>query len=532
MSRPVSTLFLATVVALAACSPENSELLAPAIGPVLAASAANKTPSSVSLVKIGGFANGGVGASEIPAYDEVSKRIFVVNGALGSVDVYDAQNPTAPMFVERFTFSGGANSVAASKGVVAVAVQAADGVSNGTVHFYRATTLEKVSVVTVGALPDMLTFSASGRTVVVANEGEPNRDYSIDPVGSVSIIDVSNINKPTVRQVGFDAFNGQAAALRASGVRIYGPNATVAQDFEPEYVTISDDESKAWVSLQENNALAVIDLASATVSQILPLGFKNHSLAGNGLDVSDRDNAINIRTWPVFGMYQPDAIGHYTANGQTYIVTANEGDARDYIGFAEEARVSTLSLNTSIFTSAICGGTCNAASRLGRLTVTNTLGRNPVTGLYDALYVLGARSFSIWTASGTLVYDSGDQLEQLTKNLSMVNFNASNTGNTADDRSDNKGPEPEGLVIAKFGEKTMAFIGLERVGGVAVYDITNPTAPIYQSYINTRTGATGDLGPEGITFVPANRSPNKEPLIIVGNEVSGTTAIFQVKLNY
>ncbi len=532
MPRSSSKALLASLCVLAACNADTPGLSEPSLRPSLSASAADKTPVSVSLEKIGGFNNGGQGASEIPAFDDVSKRIFVVNGALGSVDVYDAVNPAAPVFISRLTFAGGANSVAASKGVVAIAVQAADKVSNGTVHLFRATTLKEVSVATVGALPDMLTFSSSGRMVVVANEGEPNDNYSIDPVGSVSIIDVSNLNKPTVRTAGFEAFNGQADALRASGVRIFGPNASVAQDLEPEYVTISDDESKAWVSLQENNALAVVDLNSATVTDVLPLGFKDHSLATNGLDASDRDGAINIRPWPIFGMYQPDAIGQYEVNGQTYIVTANEGDAREYIGFAEEARVSALPLNTSIFTSALCGGSCNNNARLGRLNVTRTLGRNPVTGLYDALYAFGARSFTIWTGSGQLVYDSGDQLEQLTRNLLNVNFNAGNSNNTPEDRSDNKGPEPEGIVIAKFGSKVMAFIGLERVGGVAVYDVTSPSMPVFQSYINTRTGTDGDLGPEGITFVPANRSPNKEPLIIVGNEVSGTTAIFQVKLNF
>lgn len=531
MPRVTSRFLYGALAAVAACSPDVPASLAPISAEASVASAADKTPSTVSLEKIGGFANGGVGASEIPAYDLVSKRIFVVNGALGSVDVFDASNPAAPVSVGRLTFGASANSVAADRGVIAIAVESAERTLPGTVEFYRATTLQHISSVTVGAVPDMVTFSSSGRYVFVANEGEPNAAYTVDPEGSVSIIDVSNVNRPTVRTAGFAAFNGQADALRADGVRIYGPGASVAQDLEPEYVTVSGDERTAWVSLQENNALAIIDVASATVQRIVPLGFKDHSLAMNGLDASDRDGAVNIRPWPVFGMYQPDAIGNYTVGGQTYIVTANEGDSRDYAGFAEEARVSALTLEPSIFTTDLCGGICRDNARLGRLTVTRTLGRNPTTGRYDALYVLGARSFSIWAANGALVWDSGDQLEQLTKSLSMVNFNASNTGNTADDRSDNKGPEPEGLVIATFGSKTLAFIGLERVGGVVVYDITNPASPIYMTYANTRNGSSGDLGPEGITFVPANRSPNKEPLVIVGNEISGTTTIFQVRLH-
>jgi DNA-binding beta-propeller fold protein YncE len=532
MSRVHTRLLLASVAAAAACTPDQPAPLAPVNAHALIASAADRTPNSVSLERIGGFNNGGVGASEIPAFDFVSKRIFVVNGALGTVDVYDAADPADPVKVGTLTFPGGANSVAADRGLVAVAVENAVKQMPGTVEFFRAATLERVSSVTVGALPDMLTFSPSGRAVLVANEGEPNADYSVDPEGSVSIIDVSNANRPTVRSVRFTAFNGQEAALRAQGVRIYGPGASAAQDLEPEYITVSDDERTAWVTLQENNALAIVDIGSATVTRIAPLGYKDHSQQLNALDVSDRDNTVNIRPWPVFGMYQPDAIGRYTAGGQTFLVTANEGDAREYTTFAEEARVSTLTLEPTIFTDALCGGPCRDNARLGRLTVTRMLGQNPVTGRYDALYALGARSFSIRAADGSLVWDSGDQLEQLTRSLTNVAFNASNTGNAADDRSDNKGPEPEGLVIATLGAKTFAFIGLERVGGVAIYDITNPSAAVYQSYINTRTGASGDLGPEGITFVPANRSPNKEPLVLVGNEISGTTTIFQVKLNY
>jgi hypothetical protein len=232
-------------------------------------------------------------------------------------------------------------------------------------------------------------------------------------------------------------------------------------------------------------------------------------------------------------MYQPDAIAAYTAGGQTYLVTANEGDARDYPGLREEARVSALPLNTALFTSAACGGVaCTNNAALGRLTVTRELGRNPLTGRYDALYAFGARSISIWAADGRQVWDSGDEIERRTRDLPNVAFNANHTPgeNTLDDRSDNKGPEPEGVVLGRLGAKTYAFVGLERVGGVMVWDVTTPASPAYVTYVNTRQGGTGDLGPEGLTFVPAVRSPNKRPLLVVGNEVSGTTTIYTIDL--
>lgn len=498
------------------------------------------TPSTISLEKIGSFSGGGAGAAEITAFDAGSKRLFVVNGQLGTVDVLDLANPAAPVKVGSITvtqFGNGANSVAVHNGTVALAIEAAIKTDPGRVAFYRASDLALLSNVAVGAQPDMLTFTPSGQYVLVANEGEPNDAYTIDPEGSVSIIDVTNVAAPSVRTANFSAYNSQAAALRSAGVRIYGPNATTAQDFEPEYIAIASDSKTAYVTLQENNALAVVNIDAGSVTTVLPFGFKNHNTNGNGLDASDRDSPttangpfVNIRTWPLLGMYQPDGIAAYSANGQTYLVTANEGDTRAWAGFDEEARVSTLALNPTNFSDATCGGPCNAASRLGRLTVTNQNGRNTGTNQYDALYANGGRSFSIWSTAGTLVWDSGDQLEQRTTSLSMVNFNASNTGNVLDDRSDNKGPEPEGVTTATFGSKTFAFIGLERTGGVMVYDVSTPTSPTFVTYVNTRSADGGDRGPEGIEFVKASNSPSGKPLLIVGNEISGTTVVFQINL--
>ncbi|HZF67909.1 MAG TPA: choice-of-anchor I family protein [Gemmatirosa sp.] len=538
MRRPAlpRSLACATVAFVAACGPDlPTRPVTPATDTPRAdrAPASDPTPTGLELVKVGTWNGGGPQAAEITAFDPVSKRLFVVNGALGTVDVLDLRDPSAPTRVATLSvapYGVTANSVAAHRGVVAVAVEAADRTSPGTVVFYRATTLKPVSSVTVGALPDMLTFTPSGRHVVVANEGEPNATYTVDPEGSVSIIDVSNVNRPTVRTATFTAFNGQAAALRAAGVRIFGPGASVAQDLEPEYVAVAEDGRTAWVTLQENNALAVVDLASATVTKIAPLGYKSHEGAGRGLDVSDRDNAIRIRPWPVLGMYQPDAIAAYSAGGQTYLVTANEGDARDYpaAGFSEEERVGGL-LEPAVFTPARCGGPCAGNANLGRLTVTRTLGKN-AQGRYAQLYAFGARSISVWNAAGQQVWDSGDELEQRTAQALPMLFNAGHEDPTFDSRSDNKGPEPEGVVLGRLGAKTFAFVGLERVGGVIVYDVTTPAAPSFVTYVNTRAGAGGDLGPEGLTFVRATDSPSKRPLLIVGHEVSGTTAIFEIVL--
>lgn len=955
------------------------------------------TTNGGPLREIGRFSTGVFstdgGAAEIPAYDPGTQRLFVVNAITKKVDVLSLSNPANPVKVAELDAAGGIpNSVAVKDGIVAVAVEDAVKTNPGKVLLFATnatSTTPPLKSLAVGALPDMLTFSPNGRWLLVANEGEPNsygQATSVDPEGSVSIIDLANgAANATVRTATFTSFNSQIDALRAQGVRIFGPGATVAQDLEPEYITISGDSRTAYVALQEANAIAVVDIPSATVTAIRPLGLKDFSapnitttlyewtaanrpplgttsegqtvllggfsglffegtapsgnlrfitvtdrgpngepqdlnpispgnerpfalpnfqprlvrfelnptaapgsnititqqilltkpdgspltgianvgtaanqglayndeipvdLVGNilpfdklgadlegivvaadgtfwavdeyrpaiyhfnaagrmldrfipaggttadgtfgtanlpavyaqrranrgfeavaldgnklyafiqtpldnpdnaadtvsraslngrilefdintkqvtgeylyifdavtaagtartdkigdavslgngkflvverddrdtaasnklvfeidlanatninnpanftlpagatieqlqptqlttagirpvskrlvvnaaavgysgtgldkieglalvnpttiavindndfginaaavgpgsvfpvnnairpvqvgiisglglaertrGLDPSDRDdpdgggprtNVARIGNWPVFGMYQPDSIASYTVGGQTYIVTANEGDARDYTGFSEEVRAASIgaaNLDAAVFPNA--AALLNNA-QLGRLNVTNQMGRTIADSAgtdnnpdYEKLVTFGTRSFSIWNATtGALVFDSGDQIERLIQQFYPGNFNANhsgNDGNDLDNRSDNKGPEPEGLVLGKVNGRTYAFIGLERIGGVMVYDITSPTAPFFVQYINPRdfsiapvaanVATVGDLGPEGLVFIPAADSPTGKPLLAVANEISGTVTIFE-----
>ena len=479
--------------------------------------------------------------SEIPAFDPISDRLFVV--AATKVDIYTVSNTgaltAAGLLALGFTLPAGTvaapNSVAVKNGVVAVAYEVKNITTSahqqGRVVFYNAADGAILKEVTVGFLPDMLTFSPDGTKVLVANEGEPNsygQANSFDPEGSVSIINIATgVANATVQQVSFTSFNTQITQLRADGVRIYGPGATVAQDLEPEYITFSGDGTKAIVTLQENNAIAFIDIATATVTSIKSLGLKDHSVAGNGLDASDRDGAggvgaINIKTQPIFGMYQPDAIASFIANGQTYYITANEGDSRNYSGFNEEISVGAGSyvLDPTIFPNAT---TLKQDANLGRLQVTNASGDTNGDGKFDKIQAFGARSFSILNASGDLVFDSGDQLEQITALQNPAGFNSNGVVANFDTRSDNKGPEPEGVTIGVIDGRTYAFIGLERVGDVIVYDVTNPINPKFVQYINDPV----DRAVEGLIFVSAADSPTGKPLIITASEASNTVSVLQ-----
>ncbi|MDX2005460.1 MAG: choice-of-anchor I family protein [Meiothermus sp.] len=327
----------------------------------------------------------------------------------------------------------------------------------------------------------------------------------------------------------FKAFNERKDQLVAAGVRIFGPNATVAQDLEPEYIAVSPNSRTAYVTLQENNALAVVDIQAGRVTSVVPLGFKDHSRPGSGLDVNDRDNQANIAPATVLGMYQPDAIAYVSFGAQGFLITANEGDARAYPGFNEEARVADLQLDPGRF---------NAEGRtaLARLQVTRTLGQSGST--YSALYAFGSRSISVWSTAGQLVWDSGDLLERTVLARNPLQFNANHSANARDGRSAAKGPEPEGVVVGKIGGRTYAFLGLERQSAILSFDVTIPRAPVLRDYAINRNFAqaidannyvdNGDLGPEGLAFVPAAESPNGQPLLIVGNEISGSTAFWQV----
>ncbi|WP_262380488.1 choice-of-anchor I family protein [Nonomuraea sp. PA05] len=497
---------------------------------VVPASATSKPkPSGLSLSLLGRYSAGavGAGAAEITAYDAKTRRVFVVNAEQGTVDVLDIRDPRTPRKVATLA-TPGANSVAVHDGLVAVAQQAADKTAAGTVAFFDARTGAKKRQVTVGALPDMLTFTADGRQVVVANEGEAS-SYCAgavnDPEGSVSVIDV---RRGTVRTAGFRAWNGKEDALRAEGVRISGPGASAAQDLEPEY--ISTENGTAWVTLQENNALAVVDLGRATVRDIVPLGLKDHSRAAAGLDASDRDGKVDIRPHPVKGVYMPDAIAHFRERGRTYLVTANEGDSRDWDCHSDEVRVKDAELSPSAFPDAAA---LKQDAELGRLTVLSDSPKD-AEGRYTELRAFGARSISVRAADGSLVWDSGSELEQLVARELPGEFNADNEENDSfDSRSDNKGPEPEGVTVGEVRGRTFAFAGLERVGGVVAYDLSDPRRPKLAGYVNTRdfagdveAGTAGDVGPEGVLFIDAQDSPTRSPLLVVGNEVSGTTAVY------
>ena len=524
-------------------------------------------------------------AAEIVTWYAAAQRVLVVNAMSGSVDVLDASDPTAPVkeyeidaagtvAADGSVIPGGsvANSVAVREdGLGVVAVEAPVKTDDGWLVVFDANADAPVvlGAYRIGALPDMVAFTPNGERALVANEGEPAEDYSVDPEGSVSVVALpkSLVNRGKSGQHGPNAITQDKVATAdfhafeggnlPEGVRIFGgredagtgvPERPVSENLEPEYITVAANGRTAWVSLQEANAIAEIDVNSATVTDIWPLGTVDRMVVP--FDASDRDDEINITTWPVQGFRLPDAIESYTVRGTSYIVTANEGDSRDWDGYSEEVRVKDLGEDglppVCESVAAEAGMSVEellADENLGRLKITTVQGYDEAQGCYTELYAYGSRGFSIFDDSGALVFDSGSQFEEILAEAVPEYFNSNHSETNFEGRSDDKGPEPEGVVLGEVDGRTYAFIGLERIGGVMVYDITDPAGAFYVTYVNNRNfevsvedaddvdaalAAAGDLGAEGLAFVPASESPTGQALVVVGNEVSGTTTFFEV----
>ncbi len=394
--------------------------------------------AGITLSPIGGYETDTEDAAEIVAHDAANQQLFVVNGDTDSIDVLDISDPTAPSFIQTIELSdygSAANSVDVFGDTLAVAVESDPAQDPGSVVFFNTSDYSFVNQLQASALPDMLTFTPDGKYLLVANEGEPDDDYLIDPEGSITIIRIGNKNVADLTQsdVKTARFNNSTRMYNKKSIRVFGPGATLAQDLEPEYIAVYRAKRfrynyhgyffrprwKAMVTLQENNAVAIVDVARARVEAVVGLGFKNHDVAVNAIDASNEDDGISINTWPVYGMYQPDAIASYTVNGRPYFIIANEGDARDYDGFSEEDRVKDLILDSERFPNAT---ELQEDENLGRLKITNTLGDFDNDGDYDYLFSYGARSFSILNRFGGQVYDSNSQFEFITASSESRGF--------------------------------------------------------------------------------------------------------------
>lgn len=445
-------------------------------GLALAGSAHAASP--LTFNKVWTYSHGSV-ASEIPAFDSLTNTVWVAG--VSGVDVVSASTGALVQSIDTTAY-GNVNSVSIFNGIAAMAFEnATDHTLAGQVVLFDTATrtlTSGINTISVGALPDMVTFTPDGSKLLVANEATPTTYGGFDPAGSVSIIDMGTRTATTA---------GLASApVSGGGVRSPG------MDFEPEYIAVNAAGTHAYVTLQEHNAMGILDLGTQQFTSVVGLGTKDFSLPGNEIDPSHKDGSVALRSADVRGFYQPDAIASYQAAGKTYLVMANEGDTREDDG--DKARVKD----------AFSSGSYPADL--------NQLNISTVDSAAGDLYTFGGRSFSIRDDAGNLVFDSGNRLDT----------EAIARGIYDDGRSDDKGVEPEGVELMTIGGRVYAFIGLERTtrGAVAIYDITDPASASFIDMIVTE----GDVSPEGLKAF----SIGGQYYLAIANEVSNTTTLYSL----
>ena len=507
----------------------------------------NSDDTSLQMELAGRYNSGAMseegGSLEIVQYNARNGFAYAVSGLKGTLIAIDLNGG---MDGEKVTALGGTEydvksmvrsygdmtSVAISPDGthLAVAIQAVDYTQTGVVAIFscgKGGSLELLETVNVGVQPDMVTFTPEGSKILTANEGEPRMGYSavgaVDPAGSVSIIDAETFN---VKTVGFDNFDGRRDALVKEGI-VLKKNTVPSVDLEPEYIACTDDT--AYVSCQEANAIAVLDLDNAQFTGIYSVGFEDYSRVA--IDINKKDAEYAPKTYESLrGIRMPDGISLYEIGGKTYLLTANEGDSREWDKYLnEDERNFKKGENTSSPSGAI---TADNSGLKGKVIFFDSADYDGLDSSKD--YLFGGRSFTVLkvTENGLEeIFDSGSKFESITDEKISANFNCSNDDKTVDDRSGKKGPEPESVTVGTVGGKTYAFIALERIGGVMVYDITNPDKTEFVNYINSRefdADIRGDVSPEGLCFIPAAQSKTGKPLLLAACEVSGTLAVYEL----
>ncbi len=501
------------------------------------------------------------GVMEIIAYNPVNKYAYAVNGksgelaclplgALNNGAALSAKSINVRQLVEAAdkTFNyGDMTSVAVSPDgrTLAVALQAKDYNEAGRIGVFAAADNGGVSLkmlLKAGVQPDMVTF-AGNNTVLTADEGEPREGYgkgAADPKGSVTI---GNLTSGSAQVVTFDKFDARRAELAKNGV-VLQKGINPSTDLEPEYIAVSG--GKAYITLQEANSIAVLDIASASFDGVYSAGFED--FGRNAVDIDKKDEAYKPYKYSSLrGIRMPDGIAAFNADGKTYLVTANEGDAREWGDSDKGTEYLNEDERNFKKEGSPTGKIKKGANGLkGKVVFFNAADYDGLESGRD--YLFGSRSFTVFEAGKDgikEVFDSGSDFEKLTAKYLPAYFNASNDNNVIDDRSGKKGPEPESVAVGSVNGRTYAFVALERTGGVMAYDVTNPSKAFYSNYINSRdfegivkgseeydegkldkwvTG--GDVAPEGLCFVSAENSPTGKALLLAACEVSGTVAVY------
>jgi hypothetical protein len=472
------------------------------------------------------------------AYEPLSKRVFVLNRGANQMNILDLSDLNKVRFVRQISLTQvGArpNDVAVIGNIVAVISENNLKQANGRVAFFD-TTGTFLNQLTVGPEPTALKFANGGTHLIITNQGSPSQDYFTDPPGSISVVAIFGtnplqLNSTNVFSINFERLDTVAYDNR---LRIFNnANQLPSIDIEPLQIGPVENTNLAAITLGTNNGLALIDYFNGTLDTVYGLGLKDNGLPNQGFDGSVVGN-ITIQPYSkIYSLYNPVGMASLLHNGASYFLTANQGLPRRYMAYDEVDSLKNIPLNPGAFPNR---NTLVRDSVLGWLEVSKELGKAQNGFIHDSAVAFGGRSFSVWNDSAQLIWDSGDDFEQTIAALNAANFNASAVSNTSrKSQSVKQGPQPNSIAIGTVNGNRYAFITLKQMGGFFIYNLNDPTNPVFEQYISDRNflvpandTAAGDLGPEKITFVPAGDSPTGIALLLLSNSVSGSFSVYQV----
>nr|WP_298147691.1 hypothetical protein [uncultured Pseudomonas sp.] len=294
--------------------------------------------SALELKPVSVYQSGFPLGSEIVSVQASSMRVAVSNSVEGLVEILQLDPTTGLQRLARHTLvdqgMGEITSVAwhPHENIFAACIRDNDGLKNGRVELRSAADGTLLKSLEVGVWPDSVAFSPAGDYLLVANEGEA---YVHDGQGfrsgdgAISLIDLrEGVMQARHRLIALPDLAGLAGATQAEhqrllervidGEELKVPFGTSPEHIEPEYVAFSPDGTRAYVSLQENNAVAVVDMARGELSKVFGLGTVRHA-ADVLADGRYEPNA------ELFALREPDALA-VSADGR-YLVTADEGDS-------------------------------------------------------------------------------------------------------------------------------------------------------------------------------------------------------------
>lgn len=525
-------------------------------------------------ISIGTSASAGGNSNSI-AYNSDNQKVYQINSndnelnifPIASDGTFDTENQTIITFDSLFTdFTCAGPTYVAIDTIndrIAVTLESGDTSAvngrvclldyDGNLQYYYET----------GVQPNMAVFTADSKKLLITNEGEHKSTYTVtDPKGTVTIIDFSRNSDPTritPTEVDFSAFTADELIensillnkIKNTNVTEENPDTYIPvepqYDLEPESIAVNDAGTTAYVCLQEANAIATLDLTTNEFVDIRSLGFIDYSDETNAIDVV-LDKTYSPTTYQyTYGVPMPHSIELIEIEGTTYLLTANEGASRTYCYNTSTKFISNLTTATLTSNEPKVDANgdpvydANGEEVYPTAASVQVLNNTYTAGLEEGVeedgsdtphYIFGTRSFSIYEAdSMSLLYDSANSLEAKTNELLPSNFNCTNNMMGKEKGATARGVEPKAVITSAINGRYFAFIALEAIGGVMVYEITDPSTPEYINYINTRdfsTSIKGDVSPGCIALADANSSKNELPTFFVGYDVTATLGSYTI----